>query len=67
MGDTVGGGKGPMGKVRVTEFNGVGEQRGLGSVVHGTKSAVAQFKKMSSRYKIICGCECYISSKSMHS
>ena len=26
-----------------------------------------QFRKMSSRYKVVCGCECYISAKSMHS
>ena len=26
-----------------------------------------QLKKMSSRYKVICGCECCISSKSIHS
>ena len=25
-----------------------------------------QFKKMSSRYKIMCGCECCISAKSIH-
>ena len=25
-----------------------------------------QFKKMSSRYKFICGCDCFISSKSIH-
>ena len=26
-----------------------------------------QFKKMSARYKIMCGCECCISAKSIHS
>ena len=26
-----------------------------------------QLKKMSARYKIMCGCECYISAKSIHS
>ena len=26
-----------------------------------------QFKQMSSRYKVMCGCECCISAKSMHS
>ena len=27
----------------------------------------SQLKKMTSRYKVMCGCECFISSKSMHS
>ena len=27
----------------------------------------SQFKKMSARYKIMCGCECCISAKSIHS
>ena len=26
-----------------------------------------KFKKMSARYNIMCGCECYISAKSIHS
>ena len=26
-----------------------------------------QFKKKSKRYKVMCGCECYISAKSIHS
>ena len=26
-----------------------------------------QLKQMSARYKIMCGCECYISAKSIHS
>ena len=40
MGDTVSGVKGRLGKVRVTEFDGVREQQGLGSVVHDVKTAV---------------------------
>ena len=40
MGDTVSGGNGRMGKIRVTEFDGVGEQQGLGGVVHDVKAAV---------------------------
>ena len=26
-----------------------------------------QFRKMMSRYEVVCGCECYISDKSIHS
>ena len=26
-----------------------------------------QLKKMSARYKVMCGCECFISTKSIHS
>ena len=40
MGDTVGRSKGRLDKVRVTEFDDVGEHQGLGGVVHDVKSAV---------------------------
>ena len=34
------------------------------STIHNTLSP--QLKKMSARYKVMCGCECCISVKSMH-
>ena len=40
MVDTVGGGKGRLGKLIVAEFNGFGEQRGLVGAVHDVKAAV---------------------------
>ena len=40
VGDALDGGKGQLGKVRVTELDGVGEHRGLGGVVHNVKSVV---------------------------
>ena len=40
MDDTFGWSKGRLGKVRVTGFDGAGEQRGLGGVVHNMKSSV---------------------------
>ena len=40
MGDAVGGGKGRLGKVRVMEFNLIGEQQGLGGAVYDVKSVV---------------------------
>ena len=40
MVDTVGGGKGHMGKVIVTEFDGIREQQGLGGSDHNVKAVV---------------------------
>ena len=40
MGDTVGGGNGRLGKVKVTEFYGVGEYRSLVGDVHDMKVTV---------------------------
>ena len=40
MGDAVDGGNAHLGKVRVTEFNGIGEHRGFGGAVHDVKAAV---------------------------
>ena len=31
------------------------------------RSLLSQHLKMSSRYKVMCGCKCVISAKSMHS
>ena len=40
MGDMVGNGKERLGKVRVTEFVGIGEHQGLGGDVHDMKAEV---------------------------
>ena len=40
MGDAVGRSKVLLGKVKVMEFNGIGEQQGLGGIVHGMEAEV---------------------------
>ena len=37
------------------------------SVIYIAFTVATSFKKMSARYKIMCGCECCISTKSIHS
>ena len=57
--------------VSATKYGGLKEARDEDDNIITSDSTLhsllpPQLKKMSSRYKVMCGCECCISAKSMH-